>query len=254
MIYSHYSRLMAEAMDRGRPHPDAGQLDFLTRYLRRDAPNLELACGTGRLLYPIARLGYEICGIDSSPEMLERCQLKAQHYGFRVPVSQQFMQTFALDRAFGLIFIADCSFDLLYTEADQRATLRNIRRHLLPGGALLFDTETVPDPAWFAAGQSAQWSSFEDGHILIVSRKIFRYNPDTYERPGLQIHEYYIDGILQETRAYEDPMRYNDPAALCAMLAEEGFQDIAVGRYQSDDPPLHTVGELASIRCRKPAA
>ncbi len=159
MIYSHYSALMAEAMDRGRPGPDEGQLEFLRKYLRRDEPNLELACGTGRLLFPIKQLGYDICGVDSSPEMLARCRLREERSGFGVQTYQQFMQTFEIETAFGLIFIADCSFDLLYTVEDQRATLRNIKRHLLPGGTLLFDTETPPDPAVMASGQSASWSS-----------------------------------------------------------------------------------------------
>jgi len=197
-------------------------------------------------------LGYEIYGIDSSPEMLERGRLKEKQYGFSVPTYQQFMQTFELDLTFGLIFIADCSFDLLYTQEDQRTVLRNIKRHLLPGGTLLFDTETVPDPASFAAGQSASWSTYEDGRVIIVSRKIFKYNQETGQRPGVQIHEYYVDGVLKETQAYDDPMRFNDPAVITAMLAEEGFHDIVLGRYQSDEPPLGTVGELISVRCRIP--
>src|SRR6266487_2133842 len=36
---------------------------------------LELGCGTGRVLIPVARAGKEITGIDSSRRMLERCRL-----------------------------------------------------------------------------------------------------------------------------------------------------------------------------------
>ena len=252
MIYSHYSALMAEAMDRGRPGPDEGQIEFLQKYLRRDAPNLDLACGNGRLLFPVKQLGYEIYGVDCSPEMLARCRLKEERYGFSVTTYQQFMQTFKIDMSFGLIFIADCSFDLLYTIEDQQMTLQNIKRHLKPGGTLLFDIETVPDPARMASGQSATWGSYDEGKTIIVSRKIFRYNPETHQRPGLQIHELYIDGVFSCKQAYEDPMRFNDPQAVASLLAEEGFLDISLGRYLSDEPPLNTVGELVSIRCKAP--
>ena len=35
---------------------------------------LELACGTGRVLLPLARAGHEIVGLDLSAQMLERCR------------------------------------------------------------------------------------------------------------------------------------------------------------------------------------
>ena len=250
MIYSHYSALMAEGF--ARSGPAEGEMEFLQKYLRKDAPNLDLACGTGRLLFPIKQLGYEIYGIDSSPEMLAQCRLKEEQFGFSVTTYQQFMQTFEIDVSFGLIFIADCSFDLLYTVEDQRTALQNIKRHLMPGGTLLFDIETVPDPAWMASGQMATWSSSDDGKTIMISRKIFRYDPVTHQRPGLQIHELYIDGELSRKQAYEDPMRFNDPKAVTDVLAEEGFLDISLGRYLSDEPPLNTVGELVSIRCKVP--
>src|SRR5258708_12204561 len=34
-------------------------------------PVLEVACGTGRVLIPIARKGVEICGVDNSQPMLQ---------------------------------------------------------------------------------------------------------------------------------------------------------------------------------------
>ncbi len=33
-------------------------------------PILELACGTGRALLPLARQGYQVTGVDISPKML----------------------------------------------------------------------------------------------------------------------------------------------------------------------------------------
>ena len=33
---------------------------------------LELGCGTGRILWPLAALGHPVTGVDDSPEMLAR--------------------------------------------------------------------------------------------------------------------------------------------------------------------------------------
>ena len=39
-----------------------------------DGTILELACGTGRVLLPLARAGREIVGLDLSAQMLARCR------------------------------------------------------------------------------------------------------------------------------------------------------------------------------------
>ena len=51
-----------------------GYLDDLPLYPgladRVGGPILEVACGSGRLLLPLARVGYELVGLDSSEPML----------------------------------------------------------------------------------------------------------------------------------------------------------------------------------------
>ena len=37
---------------------------------------LELGCGTGRVLLPLARAGHTVVGLDGSPQMLARCKTK----------------------------------------------------------------------------------------------------------------------------------------------------------------------------------
>jgi SAM-dependent methyltransferase len=41
-----------------------------------DGPILELGCGTGRLLRPLARAGHRVTGVDNSEEMLAYCRQK----------------------------------------------------------------------------------------------------------------------------------------------------------------------------------
>ena len=40
---------------------------------RQGSPILELGCGTGRVLIPLAEAGYTVYGLDIDPEMLEFC-------------------------------------------------------------------------------------------------------------------------------------------------------------------------------------
>ncbi len=110
------------------------------RALARQAagPVLELGCGTGRALLPIASEGIPCTGIDASQAMLNTLLAKQPPRTLRLACAP--MQSFDLgaDR-FTLIFSAFRAFQHLYTVADQLACLASVRRHLAPGGLLAFD-------------------------------------------------------------------------------------------------------------------
>ena len=105
------------------------------------SPILELACGTGRVLLPLARQGYQITGVDISPAMLAVTKLKITAEGLdeQVTLVEQDMRYLTLDRRFNLALVAVNSFMHLLTPEDQLAALIRIRQHLEPGGRLLLD-------------------------------------------------------------------------------------------------------------------
>ena len=61
-------------------------LQFYKKWLpkNRDAKILELCCGTGRLTLPIAKDGYNICGVDYTSSMLEQAKAKASEAGVEI--------------------------------------------------------------------------------------------------------------------------------------------------------------------------
>src|SRR5207248_1465153 len=67
---------------------------------------LELGCGTGRILLPIARAGCTIVGIDSSRLMLARCRAKLTAepaaVQARVTLHQHDVRDFTLGATFAL--------------------------------------------------------------------------------------------------------------------------------------------------------
>lgn len=58
-------------------------LQYYKKWLpkNKEAKILELCCGTGRLTIPIAKDGYNICGVDYTPSMLEQAKVKAAEAG-----------------------------------------------------------------------------------------------------------------------------------------------------------------------------
>ena len=113
-------------------------------------PLLELGCGTGRVLRPLARAGYEITGIDLSAQMLEYCRVRLDaepaEVRDRVTLSLGDMTSFDLDQRFGAIFCAFNTFHHLRTVEQQLACLDRCRAHLMAGAPLVLDLFN-PDPA-----------------------------------------------------------------------------------------------------------
>jgi len=106
-------------------------------------PVLEMGCGTGRVLLPTAHAGVCIHGVDLSPDML--AELRKKLAGEPDPVQQRVSLTegdvcsVELRTRFALVTAPFRVVQALLEREDQRAWLRNVRRHLLPGGALCFD-------------------------------------------------------------------------------------------------------------------
>jgi len=100
-------------------------------------PVLELGCGTGRILAPLARAGVDITGLDSSDGMLARCREAVGDLPVLLVLGD--MRDFQLERRFRLITIPFRAFQHLLTVQDQLACLACVRRHLEPGGRLILD-------------------------------------------------------------------------------------------------------------------
>ena len=71
------SPFLAEFYDSVEPYRQRQDIGFFVDMAQRSGgPVLELGCGTGRVLIPIAKSGIEIVGLDASPQMLSACREK----------------------------------------------------------------------------------------------------------------------------------------------------------------------------------
>ena len=101
-------------------------------------PVLELGCGTGRALLPIAAQGLTCTGVDLSPAMLEQFRRKPGAAGINLVCTR--MESFDLGaQRFQFVFSAFRAFQHLDTVEQQLACLARVRAHLAPGGLFAFD-------------------------------------------------------------------------------------------------------------------
>lgn len=99
---------------------------------------LELGCGTGHKLIPIAADGHACTGLELSPAMLDHARRKASERGVEVQWVQGDMREFDLGRTFDLVVIAANSLLHLHDAEDLVSCFRSVRSHLARGGRLVF--------------------------------------------------------------------------------------------------------------------
>lgn len=134
----------AEFYDYVVPYATRGDVEFyVDEALAANGPVLELGCGTGRVLIPIARAGVTIEGLDGSPEMLARCREKLAAepttVQARVTLHEGDMRSFALRKKFALITVPFRPFQHLITVEEQLDCLRGVHTHLADEGRLILD-------------------------------------------------------------------------------------------------------------------
>lgn len=102
---------------------------------------LELACGSGRVLLPLAEDGYEVTGIDTSERMLAiaRQALNDAGLGAHCTLAQQSITDLNLGQKYRMAFIALGSFAHITGRAQQKQALASIRAHLSSGGTFILD-------------------------------------------------------------------------------------------------------------------
>ena len=142
MVYEDvYEQLLARSYDdlyRTLRDP-SGDVAFYVGLAREiGGPVLELGCGTGRVLLPIAATGIACVGLDASPAMLD--VLRGKQPPPNLELVQGRMETFALgDARFRLTISPFRALQHLLDVDSQLAALANVRRHLVAGGAFAFD-------------------------------------------------------------------------------------------------------------------
>ena len=107
-----------------------------------DGPVLELGCGTGRVLLPLADAGVTVTGVDISTALLgvARAELVAAGLAAGVRLVEADMRHPGLpEEAFALVICTSNTLMHLTDPADQEATLAAARRLLRPGGRLMLD-------------------------------------------------------------------------------------------------------------------
>ena len=219
LVYDHVPIYIAR--------PDVGF--YVEEATRAQGRVLELGCGTGRILLPIARAGCSITGLDSSPAMIARCREKVAAepapVRSRITLDERDIRDarFGGDASYRLVIAPFRVLQHLTTVDEQVECFTAVARLLSPGGRFTFD---VFNPH-FAALTGADGTEREDTpeQRLPDGRSFRRAARVKRVRWVDQVSEieliYYVSG-QRYVQAFD--MRWYLRAELLHLLARSGFR------------------------------
>jgi len=218
--------------------------------LKRGQAILELGCGSGRTLLPLARDGWRVTGVDASSTMLDRCRARlAKIPDADVQLVRADFRKLRLGRRFPLVICPFNAFMHLYTRDDIERFLAVVRAHLAPGGLFAFDVLN-PDLAWLSRDPTRRWARTRFRHPR--TGKITYYSTSLTYDAALQIafmRIYYEPERGGRERMVRLTHRQFFPLELAALLHYNGFV-VEAHEGGFDGGALVPESEEQVLRCR----
>lgn len=116
---------------------------------------IDLGCGTGRLLLPLAQAGFEAAGVDLSPESLRYIETRATERGLAVPLIRA--NLCELDcipsETFDVAILMFGTLGMIEGADNRLAALQHARRILKPGGQIALHVHNVWSHAFHPNGR-----------------------------------------------------------------------------------------------------
>jgi ribosomal protein S18 acetylase RimI-like enzyme/SAM-dependent methyltransferase len=228
------------------------EIELLARRIQEAGqPVLELGSGTGRILIPLLESGFDICGIDTSPHMLDRCRAALHAKGLKAELHQQSMLDFALPQKYRVILLASGSLGLFISDDDIHRMFERVVAHLEPGGLFIYEFEQVTPTRDNSngSGWTGDWMNGPDD-VVIAWRNRNKYDVATHVWERLFVLEKYVSGRLVETEANERTGRFFTVEEAVRFAKSAGFVGIKATNWLTEEPPSDD-SAVITVQCRK---
>jgi SAM-dependent methyltransferase len=229
---------------------DGPEIDYFGRFVAAEQPALDAGCGTGRLLLPWLRAGYDVDGCDVSADMVAHCRRQARAEGFDPTLFVQPLHELDPPRPYRTI-VACGVIGLGSTRVQDEQALRRFHRCLEPGGTLLLDNEVPYSnaelwPSWTRDGRKllpepwpppGERRAAPDGSEYELRGRAVRLDP-LDQSVVLELRaDKWVDGEHVAAGEHRLTMRMYFRDELVLMLRNAGFTEVDVrGGYPGEEP------------------
>jgi len=163
---------------------------------------LDIACGEGSFAVGMAKLGYEVTGVDQSPQMIALAESRAAEEDMSVKFFVEDMRSIPFFNEFDLVTCFFDSLNYMLTIKDLQEAFQKAYQALKPGGFYIFDMNTIFGLAveWMQAKTYIQNEADDfieihrqeydyENQIATMHITIFKQQGDLWERIDEAHHE-----------------------------------------------------------------
>ena len=214
---------------------NAAEVAFLERELTpRRRRVLEPGCGSGRLLVPMAARGFEMVGIDASPQMLALTDGKLAERGLQAELIESDMSEFALSEPVDAAVCPIQTFAHLHSVTQSMRHLACVSRVLASNGLYLVQLGLSRLDAFTptAPNQHNRWEFEFEGETVQSTWYGVEWNPRTHIETSRSEFEW-LSGKDKGKVVYQDHSeRVWDWDGWSSLIGLAGFQQ--VGAFDGD--------------------
>lgn len=232
----------------------AGEAEYVARTIRSAVPDardiLELGSGTGRHGRLLATMGFNVHGIERSPDMVTLAQSAP------TPPGSSAVGDFSCELGDARLIRIDRSFDAVIalfhvvsyqiTDDDLQATFATAARHLAPGGMFLFDV--WHGPAVLMHRPEPRMKKVGDNDLEIIrtarpeldtNRNIVKvtYDMECHDRRSGEVMHFAEDHLV----------RYLFPAEIESLAAQNGMRVSAAEEFMTGQLPSQVTWGVAYV-------
>ena len=204
---------------------------------------LDLGCGPGLYTSRLARLGFEVTGVDFSPNSLEYARQQARLEGQSIRYIEQDYRTLSAPPGYDAVLLIYYDLGALIP-GDRDQVIANAARALRPGGAFVFDLATahMRDGASLAPTWKVAPSGFWRPGFHLTFNQTFHYPAE-----GAYLDQHIVIDASGETTVYRVCEISYTPETTQPLLEKDGlvlesvYADLEGAPYTPESPGIGIV-------------
>ncbi|MCM1269564.1 MAG: class I SAM-dependent methyltransferase [Ruminococcus flavefaciens] len=208
---------------------------------------LDLACGTGSISEVMARLGYDVIGVDNSDEMLGMAIEKKFDSGLNIQYLCQDMRKLDM---FGTVDVIICALDSINHLAnlnDVRKVFEGAAFFCEMNGLFIFDVNTLYKHRKILANNTF---TYETDNVYCIWENTLNAETDEV-RMNLEFFEREENGLYSRSSESFSEKAYSEET-IEKLLEESGFKVLAKYGDDTFEPPTETSQRIIyAARCIK---
>lgn len=220
------------------------EAEYVASLIREQAPNasavLEIGAGTGGHASELARMGYDVLGIDSSATMLESAKQRQATLDRDIASRLSFVRgdarTFRAGRCFDAVISLFHVMSYQTANEDLAAAFATAAEHLGPGGVLVFDCWHGPAVLAQRPSTTVKRLADEKTSVIRIAEPVMDAERNTVDVGYTVVVEDRMSGAC-ETLEETHRMRYLFTPEIRMLLESLRLQLVGAYAWMSDSAP-----------------